>query len=828
MAPLPAAIAPVEGPPRQISIVPRFGLRIQTQSFPMPERGETAVVVTNGVILTVRHADEKVGLVDIEADRLVFWTHDKSSKVLDKLRSPEGQTTRKMEFFLSGNVEIRQQTGPDARLLRADEVFYDVGRNVAIALRADLEIKQKGLLDPFHIKADELFQLSPTNYRATRAEVFSSRLPSDPGLTVVVADAALDEKKVPRTTIFGKTFIDPKTGQPILENQQIFTGRDVFFEFDRVPFFYFPYIKGDVQEPLGPLRNLSFNYNRIFGYQVFTTWDLYDLLGMTKLPGTKWSLEADYMTERGPALGSNFDYAGRDFLGMPSRYVGQVKGYFINDTGEDVLGGGRGTNDNHPEQRGRFFWRQDIQDLPCGFTVQSQVSYLSDHNFLEQYYKREFDQDPNQETFLYVKQQQGNWAWTALVEPRIRNWVTETEWLPKGDGYLIGQSLFNLLTYDAHASAGYAMLRIGQVPGDPVTVTDRPISTGRVDLWQDLSLPLALGPVKVVPYLVGDMTYYTEDLTGSGQGRLYGAAGVRASMPMSRLYTNIESLFFNLNGIYHKIIFSGNYYNAKSDVPYTQFPQLDRLDDDATDQARRDITPLEPVFVPGPAGKFLATSPLFNPQVFAIRNLVDNRVDTLNTIDVFEADIRQRWQTKRGYPGQQHIVDWMTLDLSASFFPHSNRDNFGETVGLMQYDYTWNVGDRTALTSTGWFEPITNGPRVFTVGAFLNRTDKTNFFIGYRQIDPIDSKALTVAVTYVFSPKYAISGASTYDFGSNKGLSNALILTRMGRDVRLSFGITYNAILNTVGATFEIMPNVSTNNRRIAGMPPVIPGMPGQ
>ena len=42
-----------------------------------------------------------------------------------------------------------------------------------------------------------------------------------------------------------------------------------------------------------------------------------------------------------------------------------------------------------------------------------------------------------------------------------------------------------------------------------------------------------------------------------------------------------------------------------------------------------------------------------------------------------EFDVRQRWQTKRGYPGQQHITDWMTLDLSGSFFPLSKRDNFG-------------------------------------------------------------------------------------------------------------------------------------------------------
>src|SRR5262249_33734438 len=162
----------------------------------------------------------------------------------------------------------------------------------------------------------------------------------------------------------------------------------------------------------------------------------------------------------------------------------------------------------------RFLWRQNVQGLPEGFSLQTQVSALSDKNFLEQYYKPEFDLDINQETFLYLKQQQDHWAWTFLTEPRIRNWVTETEWLPRADGHLLGQSFFDLLTYNVHASAGYAQLKPTDVPPPPVLPTDQRISTGRFDLMQELSLPFYAGPVRVVPYAVLDLTEYTEDLTG--------------------------------------------------------------------------------------------------------------------------------------------------------------------------------------------------------------------------------------------------------------------------------------------------------------------------
>jgi hypothetical protein len=204
---------------------------------------------------------------------------------------------------------------------------------------------------------------------------------------------------------------------------------------------------------------------------------------------------------------------------------------------------------------------------------------------------------------------------------------------------------------------------------------------------------------------------------------------------------------------------------------------------------------------------------VFDPQLYAIRRLVEDRIDTRDTIEVFQADVRQRWQTKRGYPGMEHVVDYVTLDLSASFFPHPQRDNFGKDAAFLEYDATWNIGDRTAVVSTGWFDPIDDGARVFTIGTTMNRPDRTSFYLGYRQIDPIDSRALISSATYVFSPKYAITASSVYDFGTNQSLSNSVVITRIGSDLTLSLGFTYNALVNNFGVTFEVVPNVVAASR---------------
>ncbi|MBI1917283.1 MAG: hypothetical protein HYS12_21495, partial [Planctomycetes bacterium] len=193
---------------------------------------------------------------------------------------------------------------------------------------------------------------------------------------------------------------------------------------------------------------------------------------------------------------------------------------------------------------------------------------------------------------------------------------------------------------------------------------------------------------------------------------------------------------------------------------------------------------------------------------------IDSRIDTRDELEVLELDIRQRLQTKRGFPGREHIVDWMTLDVSASVFPASNRDNFGRTFSFLEYDYTWNIGDRTALVSTAFFDPFNHGPAEYTVGTFLNRTDKTNFYLGYRQLDPLRSKAVTASANYLFSPKYATTISSSYDFGTSQALSNTFIFTRMGTDVNVSLGFTYNALQNNFGVLFEIVPNLVSMNRR--------------
>lgn len=821
---------------RKLKIGNRSANPTYAKYMKMPN-SEQVALITGGIKLLATFPERGNEILDVEADELVIWQKGgTSSELVEAMRDNDGVTQgndRETELFLTGNVIIRYGSTSDRRnldgslidekVMKADKIYYDVTRNKAIALDGVLIMNRNGLSQPAYLKSRRIEQLSTQEFHMNEVEASASVLPADPGLNFSSRTMELTEQKEQvRRTIFGFPVVDRFTGEDDIGTVRHYKARSAVIEAAGVPVMWFPYLAGDPTDPTGPLQSLNYRNDSIFGSQFYTTWSLLELLGIKKLPNERWNLMVDYLTMRGPAAGTSYNITATKLFGIEAPFTTTVLAYGIYDSGFDNLGGTRNYAWTPTGMRGRAEVRhqQDYENL----SFQGQFAYLSDRNFQEQYYKYDFDMGANQETFIYLKYQSGNGAATLLTEPNFnRYFVTETQWLPKLEGYWLGQNLFNRLTYNAWGSAGYANLHTFNLPSNeyPSGLTyqvpqESPDKTARFDFMQQLSAPFQLGPVKWVPYVNGDLTWYSNDEQGNQQGRLYGGAGVRASMPLSRLYDGVESEYLNLHGIYHKTVFAANYYTASSNVPYTSLPQLDRMNDDATQQSVRDMQPWQPTYVEGSAGVALLNSPLYDPRAYALRRLMDTRVDALDTIEVVQAEMRQRWQTKRGYPGQEHTVDYVTFDLSASFFPAKNRDNFGHPVSFIEYNASWAVGDRNGFTSAGWIDPFDNGTRYWNITSYFTRPDGTNVYLSYRSFDPVHSRVLSLTFSYVFSPKYSISYSTSYDFGITNNQSNSLSVIRTGTDLTWSLGFSYNALINNFGFSFMIVPNLMAQKGGVA------------
>src|SRR5262249_11234222 len=160
------------------------------------------------------------------------------------------------------------------------------------------------LPDPMHFKADEIYQLGPNDFKAIRAEVFSSRLPSDPGLKVFMGVARLTQTRVPRVSILGRPFYNRETGEAEETIERYYQAENVRLRLANLPVFFIGFIQGSMTDPTGPVRGVTLRHDQIFGYHIGAEFDLFNLLGISPPAGWRWTLGADEFTKRGPGLGS--------------------------------------------------------------------------------------------------------------------------------------------------------------------------------------------------------------------------------------------------------------------------------------------------------------------------------------------------------------------------------------------------------------------------------------------------------------------------------------------------------------------------------------------
>ena len=159
----------------------------------------------------------------------------------------------------------------------------------------------------------------------------------------------------------------------------------------------------------------------------------------------------------------------------------------------------------------------------------------------------------------------------------------------------LGQPILNnRVIWHQQSQIGYLRMRQADPPTDPVDAAkfdplawEADVDGMRAGTRHEFDLPLQIGPVKVVPYLLGDATYWQEALDGNDLLRVYGQSGVRASLPMWRVDPSIRSVLWNVNGLAHKITFDLDAFYADASQDLDELPLYDPLDDDSQEHFRR-------------------------------------------------------------------------------------------------------------------------------------------------------------------------------------------------------------------------------------------------
>jgi hypothetical protein len=698
-------------------------------------------------------------------------------------------------IYMCGEVVMTE----GQRTIRADEVYYDFERKKALAVNATMrnfDVK-RGI--PIYVRASKIRQLAENKFSAENLTLTSSEFHrpqvSMTASSVIITDTTAVDAEIGR---LGEASYDAQM-------------RDVRLKMGERTFFYWPSVRSNLQRPDVPYKSGHLSHDRSWGTSFETRWYLARLLGLRETEETDSTFLLDYYSKRGVGAGAEIDYS-------KDGYYGRSISYIIHDTGEDRLGRHSTRQNLEPprELRGRFLW-QHRHFLPYNWQLSTEVSYLSDENFLESYYRGEFNVDKEQETLVHLKRIEGNRGLSILAKARINDFADKLEELPSFEYHLTGQSLFDdILTFYSDSFLGRMRQRLG--PSSGLSQDFFSFLSQRAEL----DLPMAVGDAKMVPFVAGTAAYedgrsFVTDI-GGGSGRAedqvwLGEAGLRASTRYWKTMPDVRSRLFDVNGLRHIV------------KPYMLLSCFAESDE-----------------------------------------VIEQR-------DLVSLGLSQRWQTKRSSPAAasaqvdrtgpvaDRLVDWMRLDTAVvwvddsgddwsgpdrliwnkPFIPLLNTfstvvpqldrrgsDLFGPRRNSVWADYMWRLTDTTAVLSDMNFDVQSSQVQQYNVGFSRMCWPNLSYYIGSRYLKRVrvmneeGSNAMTFAATYRVDPRYTLVLSNQYDFDYGDALRNDVTLVR--RYHRVYWALTYSAdqAMDDRAIVFSIwpegVPEMALGSRRYTGL----------
>lgn len=804
-----AAGAPPPGT-RRLSFFGRYSGGFTVDSFQDPGLKERVVVIRGGANLIL---DGLQGgrQIDILADKLVIWTSGTADP------QPGAETVEDddipLEVYMEGNVVFRE----DDRVVYAERMFFDVVQKSGTVVSAEALTPAPGYGGLLRMKA-ELIRIRGGNEIYARSGYFTSSRFARPGYRVQSHEIFVEDNQKPLIDPHtGVQMRDPESGEQLFDHDQILTAKHNVMFLGPVPVFYWPRFSTNLDEPSTLLVGAFFQQDKIFGYWSEVELDANQLLGIKSPPaGTDWTFTISNLSQRGFGGGTWFKLDRQEMFGIPGHVYGLLDVWGLHDKGLDNLGRTRSSvtpeNSITPGLRGRtlgtFLW-----DLPDRMKLTGELGIQSDRNFLEQYYEAEYDLRKDQSTDLQLKQLNNNRSWSVNTDVRINPFVTDTNWLPRGDHYMLGQSLLgDRLTYYEHSSAGYAQNRITDLPTNPEDLANFNLlpweqfgnhQGSRFTTRHEIDAPFDVGPFKFVPHVGGELDHWDQNLAGDATNRAWGQAGIRGSIPFWSANPNIESELLNVHGIAHKMVFSADASISASNVNLTTLPLYDPLDDNAQELWRRRFSQFT----------YGGVTPIqFDSRLYALRAGIQDSVTTPvpeveGNMAAVRMGLNQRWQTKRGPPGQRRIIDWIVLDVNAVYFPNPARDNFGATFGLVNYDFRWHVGDRVTITSDSIIDFFSQGQRTLNVGATLQRSPRVNWYIGFNSMNgPFTYDSVTLSHSYQMSPKWLYNSSTSFALQQPSNVGETFGVSRIGEAFIMNLSFYVDSNKSNYGFNYMIAP----------------------
>ncbi|MBT4523924.1 MAG: hypothetical protein HOC21_03265 [Phycisphaerae bacterium] len=678
--------------------------------------------------------------------------------------------------YLEGNVVIRANN--DTYLVRAPQMYYDFDTGKAIMLESVLRTYGKNGRVPIYVRAKEMKQISQNQWVAKDAQASTSSF-ATPDLAIGSAQLSITQQKD------GSAYIQSSNNT---------------VRFSDTPVFYWPYFAGHIDDI--PIKNAVIGFKRGFGQSLETKWDLFSLLGKPEPMGLSLDLVLDGYTDRGVGVGFDIGYSA-------NRTNADLDLYFLSDAGEQrTTSGIKMSVPRH--QRGFAFLSSETK-LSAYWTLQTQLSYISDSTFMSVWRQPEFRSHAEYETSIYAKYQKDNKAFTALASNDLNGFIS-TSWLlasrqykvdktPELGYYQYGSSIFrDTINWTSELrfmrermvfqsgtpnntglNRNAFLLPDGTAIGGNDAIEDVLTSRGlneeyqsRFVARQEFTMPLKFGNIQFTPFASIQMNWRLDDETsGPNQNTdyWYRTIGFRATTQFNRIYNTIDNDLLDLHRLRHVIEPYVTVWNGESDIDTATIQQYDA------------------------------------------------RVDNLSTGTAVWFGVKNKLQTWRGGPGRWYQIDWLTIDtalLLASDDATQRYDNpqffnwrpeYSSLQDAAIVSGKWQYSDGIAFIGNGTWELDGGTLALGSIGAELDHGRDFRTYLEYREIGNTNDQFLSLGMRYKLSKRYSLNFSPTWNFSTDDLQSLRFTATRHNPEFDLTAQIVQNQIQDetTYGLTFKLL-----------------------
>ena len=587
----------------------------------------------------------------------------------------------------TGNVKMSYQ---DATLY-AERVEYNTSTKEALAVGNALLIKGK-----MNIASDRIVYNSETGKGS--AEYGLSASPPWYAWGEQINKVGENEYKIIRGYVTTSPRLDPqwrlKSSETTIYVGDKIVGKNTVLYFGKVPVMWLPGYIYSISDDGSPL-------NIVLGHS--GDWGAFALVSYAWFfDYFKPRVRVDYRQKNGIAGGVDLDIYG------PAGGKGKLETYYADDRHRKIDGGDTVIND----QRYRISFRHD-QPLGKNTYGNLEIHYLSDENFLEDFYRDESDLEVQKESFVNITHYSPNYTLNLFARRQINDFYNVLEKSPELSFNVRQQPVGGSpVYYSSRSSAGHLKQNFA------VDSSDTDYDSVRLDSLQEFSLPKKyFGWLNIIPRVGLEGTYYSdgsEKSDGTKESDL--TRGVLTSE--IEFFTKLFRVWdtrkpaLNIDGIRHVV---------EPRVVYTYRPTPNEKPEDI---------------------------------------LQFDSIDRVDFVNAFKLDLRNKIQTKRRRGA------WDLIDFDSFVFYFPEEDEAGNTLSDFFFDLEFYPNHHFNIDAQAQVDSDNGRLNEFNTQATYYDQDYWSVNLEHRYRDN-DSNLLAVGLFYQLNPEWSFRGYSRYEFEDN-------------------------------------------------------------